>query len=197
MDKNLLKLLRTLFGLSDKTLPDSISPEDLGKLLEKSAGNLVKTEDFKKLQQSLSAKDLDLKNLQDKIKELTAKKDENLSASEKMIADLKTSVETLTTTISTMKNEQDTSRLAQQYPDILPELLIGKSPDEVEKIVDRQREINKKLYGDSRQFIKPDYSTEAEIEARKKEIMADKTKSGEQAAAEIMALDRKKSQLSA
>lgn len=197
MDKNLLKLLRTLFGLSDKNLPDSISPEDLGKLLEKSAGNLVKTEDFKKLQQSLSAKDLDLKNLQDQIKELTAKKDENLSASEKMIADLKTSVETLTTTISTMKSEQDTARLASQYPDILPELLIGKSPDEVEKIVDRQREINKKLYGDSRQFIKPDYSTEAEIEARKKEIMADKTKSGEQAAAEVMALDRKKSQLSA
>lgn len=196
MNKELLAMFRKLFALDIKALPDSISPEDFGKLIEKSAGNLfIKPEDFKNLQKTLSAKDLDLKKLQDELENATKKKSSELTESEKMISELQTSIKQMSDTIQSMKSEQDTKSLTEKYPDILPELLIGKNPDEIEKIVDRQREVNKRLYGDSRHFAKPDYSTEADIEKRKSEIKSDDSISGETAAIEIMKLERAKSTL--
>jgi len=40
MDKKLLELFRKLLALDNKALPDSISPEDFGKLIENSSGKL-------------------------------------------------------------------------------------------------------------------------------------------------------------
>lgn len=194
MNKELIMMFRKLLALDTATLPDSISPEDFGKLIEKSAGNLfIKPEDFKNLQKTLSLKDLELKKIQDE-------KDKNtkggLSDSEKVISELNEKLASLTTSITEMKSQQDNERLSKQYPDILPELLVGKNSDQIEKIVDRQREISKRLYGDSQHFRKPDFSTEADIDARIETIKTDKSISAETSAIEVMNLERSRGQLS-
>lgn len=196
MDKSLLKLLRGLLGLDSNTLPDSITPEDFSKLMETSASKLVKQEDFKNLQKALSEKDVENKKLADELKSAGAKKNENLSESEKKIAELSESVKVLTESISQMNLTQQTENLAKTYPDILPELLAGKTPEQVEAIVTKQREINKKLYGDSNRFAPPDYSSEAEIDEKVEAVKKDTTKSAVTSAVEVLDLSRKRAALS-
>jgi len=196
MDKNLISLFRKLLALDSKALPDSISPEDFGKLLENSAGSLfIKPEDFKKLQQTLSAKDIDLKKLADDLKTAQEANKGGKTDSEKQISELSESVKKLTETITTMRTQQESESLAKLYPDILPDLLIGKTKEQVEAVVSRQREINKKLYGDSNRFAPPDYSSEAEIDEKVESVKKDSTKSGISSAVEVMALNRKRAAL--
>jgi hypothetical protein len=68
-------------------------------------------------------------------------------------------------------------------------------PEDRQGAVDRQREINKKLYGDSNRFAPPDYSTEAEIDEKVESVKADKTKSGVGSAVEVLHLSRKRASL--
>lgn len=197
MDKNLLSLFRKLLALDDKALPDSISPEDFGKLIEDSDGKLfIKPEDFKNLQKTVSQKDVELKKVLEKFEAVNKKKDDKKSETEKALEKMSETVETLEKTISTMNTAQESERLLKKYPDILPEFLAGKNEDEIEKIVDKQREVNKKLYGDSQQFAPPGFSNEAEIDEAMEDIKQDKTKSGESSAVEILNLSRQKSSLS-
>ena len=197
MDKKLLALFRKLFALDDKALPDSISPEDFSKLLEKSAGKLfIKPEDFKNLQKTVSQKDIDLKKVQEEFEKLKLVKDEKKSDTEKQLSEMSKTIKELTDTISTMSTNQRSETLAKKYPDILPELLHGKSDDEIEKVVDKQRTINKKLYGDSQQFAPADYSDEAQVDEAIEEVKSDKKLSGEQAAIKVLNLERKKDSFS-
>jgi len=105
-------------------------------------------------------------------------------------------ISTLEKTIKTMNRVQESERLAKDYPDILPELLIGKTKEDIEKIVDKQREVNKKLYGDSQHFAPPDYSTEAEIDEAIDKVKKDDSKGSEQSAVDTLNLERRKSGLS-
>jgi hypothetical protein len=196
MDKKLLALFRNLFALDDKALPDSISPEDFGKLFEKSSGKLfIKPEDFKKLQKTISQKDVDLKKVEETLKEIKAKSDDKKSDTEKQMSEMSKTIEGLASTIEIMNTAQETKTLKEQYPDILPELLQGKKTEEIEKIVDRQREINKKLYGDSQHFKPADYSSEADVDKAINDIKEDKTKNGENSAVDVLKLERTKDSL--
>lgn len=197
MDKKLLALFRKLFALDDKALPDSISPDDFGKLIEKSAGKLfIKPEDFKKLQKTLSQKDVDFKRVEEEFKKLKATGDDKKSDTDKELAKMGETIKTLTDTIGKMNVSQESERLAKEYPDILPELLVGKDKDQIEKIVDNQRALNKKLYGDSQHFAPPDYSTEAEVDEEIEKVKADKESGSEVNAAKILNLERQKEGLS-
>jgi len=197
MDKKLLALFRKLLALDEKALPDSISPEDFGKLIEASDGKLfIKPEDFKNLQKTLSDKDVNLKKLQEAVEKAQKDKDDKLSDSDKALVKMTETVKALEKSISDMSAVQETKTLAEKFPDILPELLIGKKPEEVQGIVDRQREVNKKLYGDSQQFAPPDYSSEADIDEAIEEVKGDGEKGGEESAVDVLGLGRQKQSLS-
>ena len=193
MDKKLLALFRKLFALDDKALPDSISPEDFGKLIEKSDGKLfIKPEDFKNLQKTVGLKDVELKKALGEIEKVNKKNDDKKSDSQKALDKMSETISTLEKTIGTMNSAQETERLTKEYPDILPELLAGKTKDEIEAVVDRQRAINKKLYGDSNKFAPPDYSNEADIDEAIESVKGDKTKNGVNSAVDILKLSRQK-----
>lgn len=196
MDKNLINLFRKLLALDSNTLPDSISPEQFGKLIEDSASKLfIKPEDFKKLQQTLSAKDVDMKKLADDLKIAQESRSGSQTENDKKISELSESVKKLTETITVMHTQQESENLVKLYPDILPDLLIGKTKEQAESVVARQRDINKKLYGDSNRFAPPDYSSEAEIDEKVESVKADKTKSGITSAVEVLNLGRKRAAL--
>ena len=196
MDKKLLAMFRKLLALDEQALPDSISPEDFSKLIEKSDGKLfIKPEDFKNLQKSLSQKDVDFKKLEKTIADIQKKKDKGKSESEKALEKMQETISKLTKTIDTLNSKNESEALLKKYPDIMPELLIGKSEEDVEKIVDKQRTLNKKLYGDSQHFAPPDYSTEAEIDEAIEDVKSDKTKSGVDSAVSLLELERQKGDL--
>lgn len=196
MDKKLLAMFRKLLALDEQALPDSISPEDFSKLIEKSDGKLfIKPEDFKNLQKSLSQKDVDLKKLEKLIDDSKKKGEEGKTEAEKSLAEMQEKIGKLTETIDTLNSTRKSEELLKQYPDIMPELLVGKSEEEVEKIVDKQRTLNKKLYGDSQHFAPPDYSTEAEVDEAIEDVKSDKTKNGVNSAVSVMQLERQKGDL--
>ena len=197
MDKKLLALFRKLLALDDKALPDTISAEDFGKLIENSDGKLfIKPEDFKKLQKTVSSKDVELKKVLADLAEKNKKIDDKKSESEKSLEKMGETIKNLEKTIHTIEDSHRSEKLKESYPDILPELLIGKTDEEIVAIADKQRAINKKLYGDSQHFLPPDYSTEAEIDEAIEKTKTDKTKTGETSAVEVMKLSRQKATLS-
>jgi DNA-binding transcriptional MerR regulator len=196
MDKKLLAMFRKLLALDEQALPDSISPEDFSKLIENSDGKLfIKPEDFKNLQKSLSQKDVDLKKLEKLIEDSKKKGEEGKTEAEKALVEMQEKIGELTETIDTLNSTRKSEALLKQYPDIMPELLVGKSEEEVEKIVDKQRTLNKKLYGDSQHFAPPDYSTEAEVDEAIEDVKSDKTKNGVNSAVSVMQLERQKGDL--
>lgn len=197
MDKKLLALFRKLLALDDKALPDTISPEDFGKLIESSDGKLfIKPEDFKNLQKTVSQKDVDLKKALEQIETASKKNDDKKSEAEKAMEKMSGTISKLEKSISSMNTQKDTERLAKKYPDILPELLVGKDDKDIEAIVDKQRAVNKKLYGDSDHFAPPDYSSEAEIDEQIDKVKNDESLSGDNAALEVLKLNRQKSSFS-
>lgn len=197
MDKKLIALFRKLFALDDKALPDSISAEDFGKLIEKSDGKLfIKPEDFKNLQKIVSQKDVDFKKVEEDLKKLQAKNDDKKTDSEKSIDEMKKTIINLSTEIKTMNLARESDDLAKNYPDILPELLIGKTKEEIVSIVDKQRAVNKKLYGDSQHFAPGDYSKESDVDEAIEDVKKDTSRSGENSAVAVMNLERQKDNLS-
>jgi len=197
MDKKLLAMFRNLLGLDIKALPDSISLEDFNKLIEESAGKLfIKPEDFKNLQKTVSQKDLDLKKVQEEFDRLKKIKDEKKSELENKMTQMSETISKLTETIQSMNLTQESERLAKQYPDILPELLVGKTQEQIEAIVDKQRAVNKKLYGDSQHFAPADYSDEGQVDEAIDQVKTDQNFNGEQSAVKILNLERTKDSLS-
>ena len=197
MDKKLLALFRKLLALDNKALPDTISPEDFGKLIENSDGKLfIKPEDFKNLQKTLSLKDVDLNKAQELLKKATEKNDGKKSEADKAMDKMSKTISDLSETIKSMESTQESERLAKEYPDILPELLAGKNPDEITKIVDKQREVTKKLYGDSQRFAPPDFSSEADVDKAIEDVKSDDSISPEQAGVKVLKLGRQKVGLS-
>jgi len=191
MDKNLLKLFRKTLGLNSEELPDSISTKDFGKLIEKSAGKLfVKPEDLKNLQKSLSLKDVELKKALAKTKQDDDNDGKKTSNSDEKITNLESIVGKLTETIQALNSENEIQRLSKNYPDILPDFLIGKTPEQIENIVDKQRLMNKKLYGDSAKFTSANYTSQEEIDKVKSDIKDDTSKNGETSAVKILQLNR-------
>ncbi|MBU4353371.1 hypothetical protein L6251_01710 [Candidatus Parcubacteria bacterium] len=148
-------------------------------------------ENIKELQRVISAKDFELKNALNELKKYSEKKPEN----EKIFDEMKAEIKKLANEIGKVNLSKRRDELAKSYPDILPELLVGKSDEEIPKIVDRQRDMNKKLYGDSHAFIKPEYEKEEDIDKAIKTIQEDKSIKGELAAVKILDLKRLKFKL--
>jgi len=194
MNKELLAQLRKLFAFDEKTLPDSITPEDLGKLIENQKGNFVSPEDFKKLQQTLSAKDILVKDFKKKLEQ----KDQTQppSALEKSLAEMQDTIKSLTDRIADMHAAKERESLSQQYPDIHPDMLLALPAEQREKYAQEQRDIARKMYSDSNAFHQPLYKTVADVDVAIEKIKSDKTMSGIQKATQVMQLNRVKGALS-
>jgi hypothetical protein len=120
--------------------------ETVEELKKKLADSEAKAEEnIKALQTKLSEKDLAVKKAQEDIEELKRSGSQN-SETDKKIEALGRTIESLNTQVATINIEKQKGDLAKKYPDILPDLLVGKSPEEAEIIVSKQREITAKSY---------------------------------------------------
>lgn len=137
-------------------------------------------EDIKALQRKLSEKDIEINKLKSKTE-----------GESTVISELTSQIESLSESLNSLINENSIKELSLKYPDITPELLVGKKQEEIEKIVKSQRELNRKNYGDSSKFTIPTYETKKQIDQAKEGIQSSQ-KSGFQKAVEIMRLNREK-----
>jgi hypothetical protein len=169
---------------------DSTAPEN-GKVVENQNGNPT-VEDLKNLQKSVSEKDRLLKETEAKLAEFQKAKDSNTSETEKLIASLKEEIGGVRKEMETLNIEKRRESLATKFPDILPELLIGKTDEEIGKIVENQRALSKKLYGDSEYFRQPTYRDEADVDKAIDAEIKDTKKSGIDTALNVLRLNRLK-----
>ena len=72
---------------------------------------------------------------------------------------------------------------------------MGKKPEDIEKIVKKQRAINKQLYGDSKVYSIPTYGSQSDIDKEVKTIEENPKISGETAGLRILRLSREKTRL--
>lgn len=129
-------------------------------------------ENVKALQAKLSEKDLATKKVQEQIAELE-KKGPSDSEATKQISELTEQVKSLTGQIETINTDRKREELAKQYPDILPDLLIGKSPEEAEVIVNKQRKITMQNYDQKPSSHSPVYKDRNEIDAEVERVQKD------------------------
>ena len=201
MDPKMLKLLRAFLGVDDKLLPDSMSTDDFGKFIDDQKGKLIgNPEDIKNLQKLLTKKDVDFRKTKEALEKLKSnepnKDDKKETEIEKLSKELKNKIDEVDKKISTINQQSELQALKKQYPDIVPELLAGKDEADIKSTVESQRVINKKLYGDSKQFTQPDYSDVKDIDAKIDEVKADKSMSANKQAVEVMKLNRAKENFS-
>lgn len=195
MDPKLLKVLRAMLGLDEKSLPDSMTADEFGKFVEKQKGKLFgNPEDIKNLQKIITTKDVELKKALDKVVEKKDVDEKDKSEADKKIDALTDNVTKLTEVITNMHGNQRTKDLSEKYPDILPELLAGKNDEEVDALVVKQREKNQKLYGDSQHFAPPGYESVDEVDEAIKAEKADDKESSEMSAVKVLQLGREKSE---
>jgi len=199
----MLQILRVFLGVDAKLLPDSMSTEDFGKFIENQKGKLFgNPEDFKKLQQIISKKDSDFvktKSALEKLKVNSKSKNKNPEESEleKTVKALKESLKSVNDKLDHSNKILELEGLQKSYPDILPELLVGKNEDEQKAVVEKQRSINKRLYGDSQQFTQPSYNDIDSVDKEIDDIKVDNSVSGEKSAVKIMQLGRVKDSINA
>ena len=196
MDPKLISLLRAFLGVDDKLLPDSMTTEELGKFIDDQKGKLFgNPEDFKNLQKILTKKDVDFQKTKTALEKLKSNKpdkkdDKEESEFEKLSKDLKTKLDDVTKKLEKIDQASETAKLQKEYPDILPELLAGKDEEQIKATVEKQRAMNKKIYGDSKHFSAPTYDDVKDVDKEIDEIKADKTISSEKQAVKIMQLGR-------
>lgn len=130
-------------------------------------------ENIKKLQQIISEKDR-------QIKELSKKTDVSTELQQQ---------------VQELLNKELSKELEILYPDIPPELLLGKSKEECDRLAKEMRERAKKIYGDSSFFSEKRYSSIEDIDKDIKVIMDDKRLSAQAKGIEVMRLSRLKNSL--
>jgi len=135
-----------------------------GKPIVKPADNPT-IEDLKNLQKVVSEKDRLLKEAEAKLAEVKKNDDDKRSEVEKTIDGFKSQIGELTAEIKKVQVEKSRAELAKTYPDILPELLLGKNDEEVKTIVEKQRTLSKKVFGDSQFFSQPTYKDVSAVDA--------------------------------
>lgn len=196
MDPKMIILLREMLGLDSKLLPDSMTPEDFGKFIEEQKGKQFgNPEDFKNLQKIISQKDNDFRKTKEALEKLKSKKpkdEKKESESDKIIKSLNEKLDGVNKKLEKIDQANEVVELKKNYPDIMPELLIGKDEEAQKSIVERQRVMNKKMYGDSRHFTQPAYNDVDEIQKELEEVKEDKSISGEKSAVKVLQLSRVK-----
>ena len=162
-----------------------------------------KPEDIKNLQKALSEKDVLLKQAivdidgfkkikDDEEIEKKKKADEKKTDAELEMEKMREDMKTMSETLKNFNESKRKDELKEEYPDILSDLLVGKTDEQIEKIVEKQREMNKKNYGDSKFYIKPEYESEDDIDKEIEAVKKDKSMRGDQGALKIMQLMREK-----
>ena len=191
MDKKLLELFRGVFSVDSKALPDSMTPEQFGKFIEDQEGKLfIKPEDLKKIQKSLSEKDLELKKTMDLLeeKEMKGEKSEE-------IKELKDMVKEQGETIKSLAQESETKRLRKKFPDISPSTLLGKTEDEQERISKEQRELNEKTYGEMPSAHEPVFENSAEVDKEIERVKTDQSIDTDEKVRQVRELKEKRAEL--
>lgn len=116
-------------------------------------------DNIKNLQKVISQKDLE-------IQELKSKLDNNLNSLNKL--------EELQNIVANLENDKKINELKNQYPDILPELLLGKTEDEINHIVSKQRELTqdqlKKSYYSDINYSESEINDQIELIKKDKKI---------------------------
>ena len=187
-----------------KTQGDPKEP-DKGTLDDIDFDNLSEEDvkNIKNLQRIISEKDRETKDALQKLEELEKKDKEKKEAEEKKADEKKTeqekeneeliaTIKSLNERVDKINKKERLSELKTEYPDIEPELLIGLNDEALGKIVEKQRAINKKNYGDSHKFIKPDYENVDDVQKAIDRVKADEGMSGETKATEVLRLTREK-----
>lgn len=160
-------------------------------------------EDIKNLQKALSEKDVKLKQLESDLKNLKdaeqkradeekKKQDEKKTEAEKEMEKMRADMKTMSDTLKVFNESKRKDDLKEKYPDIEPDLLVGKTDEQAEKVVEKQREMNKKNYGDSKFFIKPEYESEEDVQQEIDKVKKDETLRGDQSAVKVLHLMREK-----
>ena len=162
-----------------------------------------KPEDVKNLQKALSEKDVKLKDAEKVIADAKKIDDDKKTKEEKEKKEKdnkeKSEVEKLKDELKEMREEiggfnlvKRKEKLEKEYPDIEADLLVGKTDEQIKPIVEKQREKMKKMFGDSKGFIKPKYETVDDIDKEIDEAKKDKTARGDNSAIKVMRLIREK-----
>ena len=196
MDPKLIQLLRIFLGVDDKLLPDSMTTEEFGKFIDDQKGKLFgNPEDFKNLQKLISKKDVDFRKTKEALEKLKLNKPDNKddkkeSEFDKLSKELKDKIGEVDKKLEKINQASEVEKLQKDYPDILPELLVGKDEEQIKATVEKQRVMNKKMYGDSKHFTAPTYDDVKDVDKEIDEIKADKSMSSEKQAVKIMQLGR-------
>ena len=173
----------------EKKDPPAPTPPDDGKGGGK-RNDSPTPEDVKNLQKIVSEKDKALKDAEAKLAEIEKGKNDNRSETEKLISELKDEIKGMADEVKNLNIEKRRETLAKKYPDILPELIIGKTDEEIDKIVESQRTLSKTLYGDSQYFRQPTYRDGADVDKDIEVVKKDTKKTGLESAVEVLRLNR-------
>lgn len=151
-------------------------------------------EDIKNLQKIVSEKDVKLQDALSKIAKIEKdSKDDPNSKESDVLKQLHETIKTMSDDLNTMRTDKERADLQKLYPDIMPDVLIGKDKETQQKIVDEQRRISKKLYGDSAKFVQPTYENSDEVDKEIDAVKKDDKLSGENAARKVLGYIREKS----
>lgn len=140
--------------------------EELKKQLE--AEKQKNADNIKALQQKLTDADKNFKELEKKLAENKIDSKDN-----ETIINLTKTVEELTGQISNINNNAKIKELSEKYPEIAPELLLGKTDEEIERIAEKQKSINAEIYKNAPSSHDPIYSSESEIDEEINKIKED------------------------
>ncbi len=165
--------------------------EELTKELEETKKK--NEENIKNLQKKLTEKDLELKKKEEELKK--KKKPEEKKGENEEIKKMNETINNLNKTISKIKAKDEKKELSQKYPDILPDLLLGKNEEEQELIVKKQRELMEKEHGEFPSAHGQIYKNENEINEAIEKVKEDKTLDTETKLVQIRQLKNEKNNL--
>jgi chromosome segregation ATPase len=114
--------------------------EELQKELDEA--NAKNAENIKALQKSLSEKDAAAKKASEELELLRKKMEEKKGkdGANEEVDGLKKKIEELSGVVVSLSGDRERAQLEKEFPDIAPDLLLGKSDEEKTKIVTLQRE---------------------------------------------------------
>lgn len=130
-------------------------------------------DNIKALQQKLTEADKSKRELEKKIGEI------DVPDNNKTIIDLTKQIENLTGQINNINDNAKIKELSTKYPEIAPELLLGKSDEDIEKIVEKQKSINAEIIKNSPSDHSPIFSSVNEIDDEIERIKNDRQSSTE------------------
>lgn len=126
------------------------------------------------LQKKLSERDVELKAAKEKLAVLE-KEGKGTDETSRAIAEMSATIKQLGDTITKMESDKERERLRSKYPDIVPDLLMGRSDEDIERLVTAQRETITKNYVRQPSAHAPQFADRAAVETEMARVEADKS----------------------